>query len=172
MRAWKLIIAFGVLGALVIAIVLGASRWQIRPLASPEARPKEPASVKHVLLPASETAAYARYYLATPSFSVGSWQPDQADLAALEVALPQVSGMKAQNRDPRHINGPDRYFLQFLPIIQHGKRKIFVSASCELPGDEWRHRLQIITDGGECFWQAYFDPTTRKFSNLSINGRA
>lgn len=173
MRAWKWTVAFGVLSVFVIAIALEApTNGQIRASSNPGVK-SSGLGLKHVLLPASETAAYARYYLGIPGLPVGSWQPDQANLGALKAALPQISGMKAQPHDPRHIADPDRYFLQYLPIVHQGKKQIFVNAFCDTPtGDEWRHHLHVVIDGGECYWQAYYDPVTGKFSNLIINGRA
>jgi hypothetical protein len=175
MRAWKWIIASGVLSAFVIAMAFEAPRGQIRLSPSPGFKPNQPSrlALKHVLLPASETAAYARYYLAIPGLPVGSWQPDQADMDSLEAALPQISGMNRPSPDPRHIDNLGRYFLQYLPIVQRGRKRIFVNAFCYPPrGVDWRSRLYVVIDGGDCYWQAYYDPAIGKFSNLMINGRA
>lgn len=175
MRVRKWIVAFGVLPAFAFAIALVVSHGQIRPSSSPVRKPNQSSNpgLDHVLLPASETAAYARYYLRIPGLPVRSWEPDRGNLAALEAALPQIKGLNAQAHDPRHIPDPDRYLLQYLPIIQRGKKRIFVNAFCHAPTDvEWRSHLYVVVDGGECYWQVYYDPSDGKFSNLIINGRA
>ncbi|HEV2133903.1 MAG TPA: hypothetical protein VGR47_06530 [Terracidiphilus sp.] len=173
--AWKWAVACAIFAVAVITIVTvdPHSRTHSPPVF--KVKPGQSTNKKpgHVLLPPSETAVYTHYYLRNPSISVMSWQPSRADLATLEAALPQISRMKAQPRDPRHIADPNRYFLQYLPIVQRGKKQIFVSAFCDAPaGDKWRSHLYIVVDGGECYWQVYFDPTSGKFVNLIINGRA
>jgi hypothetical protein len=130
----------------------------------------------HILLSGSETAAYAKLLSANPDFTIQSWQPTEADLEGLEANLPQVSNLKENGPGPgSRIDHPNEYFRQYLAIVQSGKKLIFVNASCGIgvdDSDEWRHHLQIATDGGKCFWQAFYDPLTQKFSNLMINGVA
>jgi hypothetical protein len=29
----------------------------------------------------------------------------------------------------------------------------------------------VVRDGGKCFWHATYDPATRSFNDLSVNGR-
>jgi len=94
----------------------------------------------------------------------------------MEANLPQISDLKENGPGPgRRIDHPNEYFRQYLPIVQSGKKLIFVNASCGIGvdySDEWRHHLQFATDGGKCFWQAFYDPFTQRFSNLLINGVA
>jgi hypothetical protein len=116
---------------------------------------------------------YTQYYLRNPNVPVKSWQPSQGELATLEAALPRISEMLGQPHDHRHVADPDRYFLQYLPIVRQGKKEIFVSAFCDAPtGGKWRSHLYVVVDGGECYWQVYYDSASGKFSNLTINGRA
>ena len=128
-----------------------------------------------VLLPASETDAF-KLYLGDPKVTVQSWQPSQADLDSLERNLPQISSLRENAPGPgRHIENPEKFFRQYLAIVQSGKKQIFVNAICFDVGNysiDWRHHLQFVYDGGACFWRAFYDPTTQKFSNLMINGRA
>lgn len=175
MRARRWIVASASLAVVAITIVLLGPHSRTHSLPELQIQSNQLTDTKpeHVLLPPHETAVYTQYYLRKPNIPLWSWQPSQADLATLEAALPQISGMKAQPHDPRHIAYPDRYFLQFLPIIQQGKKQIFVSAFCNAPsGGEWRTHLYVVVDGGECYWQVYYDPASGKFSNLFINGRA
>jgi len=176
MRARKLAIAGLVL--LVIAGVSGARLLRVAPLPTKdESANRRPMSKSDsVLLPAKETATYIKYYLVNPQIPVQSWQPTAADLDGLEANLPQISNLKENVPGPgRRIDNPNKYFRQYLGIVQSGKKQIFVNAFCGGPvsdSDEWRHNLQIVYDGGKCFWQAWYDPATQKFSNLMINGVA
>lgn len=176
MRRWKLMVVCLVL--LVIAGVFFARRFWIAPfpvMGQNEARPPvlKPGSI---LLPASEIDSYIKFYLGETKDAVLSWQPSQVDLDNLENNLPQISSMRENVPGPgRHIDDPYKYFRQYLAIVQSGKKQIFVNAMCGTAGDdsdEWRHHLRIVYDGGNCYWQAFYDPATQKFSNLMINGRA
>ena len=161
-----------------IAGALGLRLLRIAPLPNKDQRAARPpiSGPDYVVLPESETAAYVKYYLANPGIAVQSWQPSDADLKGLEANLPQVSNLKENGTGPgRHIDHPNEYFRQYLPIVQSGRRQIFVNAFCREErdySDEWRQRLHIVYDGGKCYWQAFYDPLTQKFSNLLINGVA
>lgn len=120
----------------------------------------------YVILPASAAGEIAKE---------GTWHPTKADIDGLETNLSQVSSLQAENwKSPKiRIEHPEKYFRQYVAIIQSGKRKIYVNAFCEREDlAQWRKHLVIVDDGGTCFWQALYDPATKKFSHLRINGRA
>jgi hypothetical protein len=180
MRARKLAIAGSTvfIALLFIAGMLGVRLLCVAPIsAKDQSADRTPISKPdHVLLPGSETAIYAKYYLADPKAVVQSWQPSGDDLRGLEANLPQISSMKENGRGPAwRIENPTQYFRQYLAIVQSGKRQIFVNAFCratEGDSEGWHHNLQIVYDGGTCYWQVFYDPLTQKFSNLMINGVA
>jgi hypothetical protein len=174
MRKWVLVVASLVLS--LTAIVFSARRFCIAPFQVMGQSTNQPPVLKpgSVLLPASETDAF-KLYLGDPKVTVQSWQPSQADLDGLERILPQISSLKENVPGPgRHIENPEKYFRQYLAIMQSEKKKIFVNAVCvneTNDSNEWRNHLQIVCDGENCYWQAFYDPATQKFSNLMINGR-
>jgi hypothetical protein len=176
MRNWKLVVASLVF--LLIAGAFGAWRLRIAPLPTIGQSANRLPVLKRdsVLLPVSETDAYIKFYLGDAKAAVQSWQPSQVDLDGLEENQPQISNLRENVPGPaRRIDNPNMYFHQYLAIVQSGKKQIFVNAMCRTAGDDtddWRHHLQIVYDGGDCFWQAFYDPATQKFSNLMINGRA
>jgi hypothetical protein len=159
------------------AIVFSARRFCIAPFPVMGQSTNQPPVLKpdSVLLPASEIDTYIKFYLGKTKDAVQSWQPSQADLDGLERNLPQISSLKENVPGPgKHSENPEKYFRQYLAIMQSEKKKIFVNAVCGTAGDNtdnWRHHLQIVCDGGNCYWQAFYDPATQKFSNLMINGR-
>jgi hypothetical protein len=116
-----------------------------------------------VLLPASEAIQIG---------SKDSWQPTKADIEGLEANLPYMSELPARDWNPaRVVLHPERYFRQYVAIIDAGKRKIFVNAMCNVPSvPDWHVRFISTADGGSCFWHVTYDPATRKFSVLEING--
>ena len=134
------------------------------------------AGIEYVLLPPSEVTTYAKVFSGDPKAEVQSWEPTVADIEGLEANLPQISSLTESKSDSRrHIDDPRSYIRQYVAIMQAGKPQIFVNAFCsnEAPGfNEWHRRLEVVADGGTCFWHAVYDPSTEKFSDLEINGRA
>jgi len=120
---------------------------------------------RFVLLPARAASGIANQ---------GTWKPTKADIDAVEANISQVSSLKSGGRSPAiHIDHPERYFRQYVPIIQAGQKRLYVNAFCDEPPPYWHSRLVVaITDGGTCYWQALYDPATKKFSHLRINARA
>jgi hypothetical protein len=124
-----------------------------------------------VLLPASETIAYSQRF-AESGVHVESWEPTVADIDGAETSLSQISAL-SDNNPGGHIEHPDQYFRQYLAVSIAGKKSIFLNAVCTVQEDNvWRKRLVFVFDGGKCFWHATYDPSTRKFSGLRINGPA
>lgn len=125
------------------------------------------------LLPATEIAVYANRF-ADPKPSMENWEPTVADINDLEASLPQIAALSTKEPDAsRHIDNLDQYVRQYLAVVVSGKKTIFVNAMCRIdPGENWRKQLIFVMDGGKCFWNAIYDPSTRTFSNLIINGRA
>jgi hypothetical protein len=105
---------------------------------------------------------------------LGSWMPSQADIEGLEANLSQISALAETGwKSTRHIETPDRYYRQYIGATVHRKRLIYVNAFCDDPPlPDWKIRLLVVADGWTCYWQAFYDPVTKQFSNLTINGRA
>jgi hypothetical protein len=125
-----------------------------------------------VLLPSNGSQEISLLYPA--EMVSGKWTPEKADIQALESSLDQITSLKATVGDPKiHIEHPDQYYRQYVGIIFTGRKRILVNSICEVKyNPDWRERLIVVVDGGPCFWHALFDPETRKFSDLEINGRA
>jgi len=177
MRIGKLRIAALVLFAFVaIGLEVRHLRVALLPAKAHPAGLGRIASPAFALLPESETANYAKYFSADPKSKVQSWEPTVAEIDGLEANLPQISTMSESGPGPsRHIDDPRHYFRQYMAIVVAGKQKIFINSLCSIGAEDsnrWRKQLEIASDGGTCFWQAIYDPSTQNFSNLRINGRA
>lgn len=162
------------LGILAACFVAGA--WEIWHLKGGSPRPPNPpVLLRHkpdrALLPEAEITAYAKLF-AAPKSRVETWEPTVAEIEGLEDNLPQVTALSRQNPDPdRHLENPDQYFRQYLAVVIDGKKDIFVNSLCSVEQTkDWRKRLTIPSGGGKCFWHAVYDPATRKFSDLIVNG--
>ncbi|MGB6973300.1 MAG: hypothetical protein WBD67_01320 [Terracidiphilus sp.] len=129
---------------------------------------------KSVLLPESEVKSLAPHFQRTFLLRIqGAWQPSEAQMQRLKAGLSQVSSLRSVNSPPNvKIANPEKYFRQYLAVVRAGKKLIYVNAFCsaeDLP--YWHSHLVTVMDGGDCFWQAWYDPITEKFFDLSINGR-
>jgi hypothetical protein len=135
---------------------------------------------RSVLLPESEAKAVAAMYPKSgPSRITGTWEPTNADIDGLEANLHQISGLSLKGKLPWiQIEHPENYFRQYIGVLQAGNKRIYINAFCGFNGNQppsspvWRNRLFIISDGGSCAWQSLYDPSSKKFIELRINGIA
>ena len=129
-----------------------------------------------VLLPESEVKfGKAWYSRQGPNRVTGTWQPTPAEIGDLENDLLQIRDLSKKSRlESQQIEHPERYFRQYLGIIQGQNRHIYLSAFCGvnegLPPAYWRNRLFMILDGGNCVWQAVYDVKSSTFVELRVNG--
>jgi len=122
--------------------------------------------LRSVLLPSSEAVQIG---------SKNSWLPTKADIKGLEANLPHITELPAKGWKPaQFVLRPEKYFRQYVAVVgDAGERKIFINAMCSVQSSpDWRTRLILTADGGSCFWHVTYDPATKKFSGLEINGRA
>jgi len=104
--------------------------------------------------------------------SQGTWKPTKADIEGAETNLSQVSHLKAEGWGPVvHIDHPERYFRQYVPILRAGQKVIYINAFCDAPA-YWRTQFVVVADGATCYWQALYNPATQKYLHLTINARA
>jgi hypothetical protein len=104
----------------------------------------------------------------------GTWHATDVNIADANDAISQVSGLVAESWSPAvRIDHPETYFRQYVPTLLHGRKILYVNAFCdERPYSYWRTQLVVVADGATCYWQAIFDPATKKYEHLTINARA
>ncbi|MGD0902786.1 MAG: hypothetical protein ABR924_07575 [Terracidiphilus sp.] len=133
---------------------------------------------RSALLPASEVKGVAARYPKTgPNRITGAWEPTKADIDGLEANLHQISDLSRRSASPSlRIEHPENYIRQYVGVLQAGKKRIFVYASCGFNGNQpppspfWRDHLIFVSDGGNCVWQSLYDPSSKTFLELRING--
>lgn len=156
--------------------VLAFELWHFRSGPTRSGRNSRPTARKpkpgFALLPVSEIELWSKYFAS--GSHAESWEPTLGDMNDAETDLAQISGLSEKDPDPsRHIDNPRDYYRQYLAVQVNGKRRIYLNALCSVDQDaNWRKRLIVVVDGGNCFWHAIYDPSTRIFSDLTINGRA
>jgi hypothetical protein len=103
----------------------------------------------------------------------GTWAPQKSDITELEASITQVSKLQIEGFiSALHIEYPGSYFRQYVPVVLEGRKLFYVSAFCGGPPPKyWHRRLYVVSDGGACFWQAFYDPALKKYFHLTINPR-
>ena len=127
----------------------------------------------YAVLPTAGWHAASMPFQQVDAGTYGSWHPSSSDIASLESGLSRISDLTAVNwRSSVRIEHPRSYFRQYIGVSNKRAPRIFINAFCDDAPPNWHNRLVIVMDGGTCFWQALYDPATKKFSDLTINGRA
>jgi hypothetical protein len=103
----------------------------------------------------------------------GTWTPTRTDISGAEETISQITALRPDGWSSEiHIDHPERYFRQYVPVRRAGQKLLYLNAFCDAqPPDYWRTRLVIVSDGATCYWQVFYDPKTKSYSNLTINGR-
>lgn len=64
------------------------------------------------------------------------------------------------------------YMRQYICVIdQHGDKWVWVNCFCN-PYEGWRTNVQVVLDGGDCYYSLIINLTTGKYENLIVNGEA
>jgi hypothetical protein len=132
---------------------------------------------RSVILPQAEAEVFVGHRVGLAQIPIdGIWEPMQSDTDNLEANLGQVTELSRKYELDRRIEHPERYFRQYLGILEGDRKLIYVNAFCGIdsgrPPKAWQARLINLYDGGSCVWQAIYDNSTQKFVSLSVNGVA
>jgi hypothetical protein len=131
---------------------------------------------KSTLLPASEAKNVTNQCSRPgPSKFTGTWQPSETEIREMETRFPQIRKLRVKECCIRgaQIENPEKYYMQYIGIVIDDKKLIYINAfaSSDEPGEVWKENAVIICDGGTA-WGVLYDPKTRKFYDLAINGVA
>ena len=99
------------------------------------------------------------------------WTPSQEQVDKLDMKLPAY--LKDQSKShSKHLKiDLSKYKRQYFGYSLNGKKVIYVNAFCH-SFDYWKKTFVFVFDGGQCFFQATFDPEADKFLSFSVNGDA
>ena len=100
------------------------------------------------------------------------WTPSAEQVQDLERALPGFLERAWPEGQPP-IENLEAYLRQYFGISRDGRRIIFLNAACASyasTNPKWRDSFIFVFDGGSCFFQLEYEPSTKQFRNLSVNG--
>ena len=69
---------------------------------------------------------------------------------------------------PRLAKPGSRNRTALVGIVQHDTRRILFKAFCQ-PPDDWQREPMIAIYGGDCYFQAQFDPARKALEKLVVN---
>jgi hypothetical protein len=110
----------------------------------------------------------------SPDNFTDTWQPSEAEIREMESRFPQIKKLRVKECCIRgeQIENPERYYMQYIGIIVDGKNLIYINAFPDSNPDEfWKKNAVNICDGGTA-WGVLYDPKTKKFFDLAVNGVA
>ena len=136
-------------------------------------RPLAPnASANSVIFTAEQSQA--QLYFIAPN-ATGAWQPSAADVAQLEADLPAFL-QSAENpwlrTDPPIWERAPDYMRQYLGIVENGQEVIYANFFCSDFDLDWQEEFVLVMDGGDCYFQVKYNPTTGEFYDFSVNGES
>jgi len=127
----------------------------------------------YVLLSENEARAVSMHCSRSgPQKVTGSWRPINAQLEILESNLQGISMLRGKKGGlpGAQVKEPSRYYRQYVGVIVESRKLIYVNAICSEPPSDWTSHLADMCDGSECAWGVLYDPATREFFDLQMNG--
>jgi hypothetical protein len=139
-----------------------------------------------VLVSASSHAGAAQAQDATPSAtspaaSPGNWHEVRGGAWAVPpYLLAEMAGMIQAEASRRQrlekVRPMDAYTVQYQGRMKDGERSIRLAGACSiLPGvtaDDLKAHFYRMSDGGNCFFDAIYDPARHRFTSFSFHGYA
>jgi hypothetical protein len=88
---------------------------------------------------------------------------NQADLNGIDTILKSVSLQ----------HGLRVHLRQYVCVLDlKGDKLVWVNCFCSAYNNEWRTKLFMVDDGGNCYYSFIVNLTTGKYYNLFVNGEA
>ncbi len=145
---------------------------------------------KSALLPASEAEAVTKQCSRpSPRNFSGTWQPSNEEILEMEAHFAKIKRLKVKKCCiiGARIENPEEFYMQYVGIVVDGKKLIYINAFGEfgtlgieesadssitfIKTDDWKTSAVIVCNGGY-EWGVLYNPKTKKFFDLAINGIA
>lgn len=152
----------------LLALTLGTSACTLTITPPPPAQ----RSSNGVIFTVEQTEEY-RTWLDTQVEDV--WLPTDADVAALEAALPSFLRTAEHpwlRPDPPIWERLPDYQRQYLGIIENGEQVIHANFFCDTLGIDWQEEYVLVEDGGDCFFRVKYQVERGEFYDFDVNGEA
>ena len=104
--------------------------------------------------------------------SGGFWTPSADDIFKLEEGLAEYLSQNSSYfyRQPPVWEQFDEYQRQYIGLERGGRQIIYGNFFCNNLGMDWRKKLVIVDDGGDCYFQVEYNVEDGAFIMLIVNG--
>jgi hypothetical protein len=99
----------------------------------------------------------------------GAWHPPASSLATVEAALKSIVISKGGMHKPKWADYKFQYQGRETP---QGKRYIYINAFCDVGKRGNPEDWVMVYDGGACYFQGKYDPTSKRAYDVEVNGEA
>ena len=101
------------------------------------------------------------------------WTPAVGDVVELERVFTNFVASDRAAGCERLLRRQLQHKRQYFGFTSGGKRLIYVNGLCDPDGTPyWMTDFVSVTDGGDCYFQATYDPVARAFTECHVNGFA
>lgn len=102
----------------------------------------------------------------------GAWLPGDDVIAEITASI-QAYVQRRARESGMEMRPWSTYTFQFQGQVDSGKKVVFINALCTKEDvAQLQTDIMFYFDGGSCFFHLRYDPNSRKFSNLIVNGNA
>jgi hypothetical protein len=97
----------------------------------------------------------------------------QVDSAEELIDSAYASYLRDANKDIHLLQPLEVYHRQYVALInEQGEREIWINFFCGSFGNDWKHSVMVVDDGGGCFFQIRLNWSKKKVVELLPNGVA
>ena len=155
------------------AMTAAPAPTQVAAAPAPMTAPEPPVYGTTVPFPGARAADLVSQCSRWPPAIDGGWDISPEDLVQLEVDFARIAALEAHRccADGARVPDPLAFHRQVVGVVYDGRRMIYVSAVGKTePDPSWHAEPVRVCDGGATFWGVLYDPLTREFSELAVNG--
>jgi hypothetical protein len=122
-----------------------------------------------IIFQAEETEKIGYIFVGEAPF----WTPTVDQVQELESLLPKYLKVHPPI-DDNPVGNVFEYGFQYFGVTKNDRKLIYLNAFCNPSKFDGRQKKEIILvkDGGNCYFQVYFDPAKKEFIHLHYNGQA
>ena len=105
-------------------------------------------------------------------YKTGEWTPSAKTLSIIKKNLKAfVEPIAISQMQP--ISNWSEYIFQYFGTVQDGERVVEIHAFCSIENpNKLNQELIMVLDGGSCYFQLLYNPSSKQFTDLQINGEA
>jgi hypothetical protein len=106
----------------------------------------------------------------------GTWKVDRALWEEMKAQIQAAANPTQHGVEKVHTRDVSDFYVQLQGLSENGRSIVRLSGACSLLGDDAVESLDRawyeVYDGGDCFFDALFDPASKRLVRFGFNGNA